>query len=207
MDQHQALKSFLLAVAMGVLQACTPFYSRHYTRGFFYETGASHASQQTVKKPKSTEPEAESKDVIVMATHSLVPVSKTTSLNHSQKESFAKPLLVKPLAHPLTPGMGKQKRKPVYDFPRRFAAKTQGRAVAGEALLYLLALLLALGIIALAIYFLPAILIPSAASSAFTSAIIFAAALVLVLLALVVYTLVKKLMQVFRTKSSVEEEA
>lgn len=200
MDQRQALKLVLVTGTVGLLESCTPFYSRHYTKGLFYEISVPHAPLQVLKKSKATEPEPGFREPRTIATHSVVPVAKPLFPNQCREKPLSTSVREQRTPHQRTPAIRDKKRLPGCDSPRYVSTKTQRSAFAGEVALYFLALLMALGIIGLAIYFLPAILIPSAASSAFTSAIIFAAALTVVLLALVVYALLKKINQLFRTR-------
>lgn len=103
-----------------------------------------------------------------------------------------------------TSGVLKKALKPVN---KRIHAAQHKVSVIGKAALYILALVLAVGIVALAIYFLPSILLPAQVVTTFTTILLIGAIIVLCVFAFLIYTLIHLLIDLFKHKKTPEAEA
>lgn len=199
----------IMALCLGIsLSACSTFYTRHYTRGVFYD-GFVHNTQPSVRHEKSRLSEA------------MKPVcdsSRTLAHNHSEekciskeeKKQVATPEKIRSsltqkstTAHPsFSSPVLKKVLKPIH---HKIRSSGNSDSVARKAAFYILALVLAVGIIVLAIYFLPAILIPTAATSAFNTILLLAAIVVVCVFGFLIYTLINTLIDLFKHKKTAEE--
>lgn len=210
----RGLRHSTILCLLSLLCSCSSFYSRHYTKGFFHEDFARRGHKPAREKEKAFNPDDSGSAVASSAPHSSVgsyegpvPAETKTRLPHSMhpgepantERSLTQSFIVR---HPIAPGLMK---KSLHAVSGKFKASTQGNSTVVTALLYILALVLTLGIIALAIYFLPSILIPSAVSSTFMSAILIAAVIVLILFAALIYTIIRKLIDLFRPRKESDD--
>lgn len=210
----KSFQKVLILCFLATLCSCAPFYTRHYTKGFFHEALA-HKSRPVpcvVKSPlPAAVPQASDscgKEQIRISHHASYyiqkePVKQCASavrIARAERET-TKSFLVRHAAP-----APKLLKKSLHTVTKKFSAARHSDSVIGEALLYILALVLALGIVALAIWFLPSILIPSAVSSTFISAVLIAAAVVLVLFALLIYKLIQMLIDLFKHRKTQEED-
>jgi hypothetical protein len=190
------------------LSACSNFYTRHYTRGVFYESFA-HKAKLTETPEKSglseaMKPVPDSSQTLAH-TH---PEEKITAAK--EKKQAATLEKVRP-SHtqklitadaPFSSPVLKKVLKPIH---HKIRSSGQSDSVVRKAAFYILALVLAVGIIALAIYFLPAILIPSAATSAFNTILLLGAIVVVCVFGFLIYTLIHTLIELFKRKKTPED--
>ena len=203
----KGLRHITIFCLLSLLCSCSSFYTRHYTKGVFYENFArkDHTpskAKENVSVPETVPPKAySSSDSSAYRYLSPVPSEKKMPLHPAiRPERFVtheRTLSQSFLNRQITTAPGCMK-KSLSSVSKQFRASTRGDSVVVTALLYILALVLALAIIALAIYFLPSILIPSAVSSTFMSAILIAAVIVLILFFALIYTIIQKLIDLFR---------
>lgn len=174
----------LLALCFGMsLASCSAFYTRHYTKGLFYD-GFS---------PEDYLPE-EKKIVLQDKTpHSTLPENRTSS---------ARPTCIKPYRAFASPVL-KKVLKPANN---QIRATQHAGSVIGKAAFYILALVLAVGIVALAIYFLPSILLPAQVVTTFSTILLIGAIIVLCVFAFLIYTLINLLIDLFKHQRTPEEE-
>lgn len=201
----------LLALCFGIsLASCSTFYTRHYSKGFFYDDFAHRHRPAT--GPEKPTPPAELQLIPASSTsdtHKDLPEEKATLTEKSAKVLTDENKLpsIKPKCirrgDALPCPFLKKALKPVHS---KIRATRHSNSIAGKAAFYILALVLAVGILALAIYFLPAIMIPAAASSAFSTILLLGAIVVLCVFAFLIYTLLNLLIDLFKHKKTPEEE-
>lgn len=90
---------------------------------------------------------------------------------------------------------------------KHIQAAQHADAVIGKAAFYILALLLALGIVALAVYFLPSILLPAQVVTTFSTILLIGVIVLLCLFVFLIYTLIHLLIDLFKHKKALEEDA
>lgn len=203
------LQYITILCLLSLLYSCASFYNRHYTKGIFHENFARKDHKPSKEKENAFAPEASpvlaysSSDSSACRHRSPVPSEKRMPLHHEiRPERFVTPEQSLPqsvLNRHITTG-SIFKKKSLQSVRKQFRASQHGDSVVVTALLYILALVLALGIIALAIYFLPSIVIPAAISSTFMSAILIGAVILLVLFVALIYTIIRKLIDLFRPR-------
>jgi len=195
-------------LCIAFFSSCSAFYTRHYTKGFYYEAFAKkhhtdqlHIAEPAVfanKTPKDTLVEKSNvKTTCIPQPHKL-PSTLTGDVHFLKREKKA---IVS----------GKKVTNETIIPAKQSLQKTQrsgssSNSSAGTVLLYILAIMLALGIIALAIYFLPAILIPTPVFDAFITLVVIVAIIVLVILAMIIYSLIIRLIELFKRKKPKSED-
>lgn len=200
----------LLALYFGVsLASCSTFYTRHYTKGLFYD-GFSHRIRPTLSPDNQEVATLKAKDSSQVTTpkdhlpeekivlqektgHSALPENRVSSARPKGIKlysTFSSPVLKKAL-------------KPM---DRKIIAAQYRDSVIGKAAFYILALVLAVGIVALAIYFLPSILLPAQVVTTFSTILLIGAIVVLCVFAFLIYTLINLLIDLFKHKKAPEEE-
>jgi hypothetical protein len=201
----------LLALCFGMsLASCSAFYTRHYTKGLFYD-GFSHRARPahrpenqeiTTLKAKGslqiTAPEdylPEEKKIVLQdkTPHSTLPENRTSS---------ARPTCIKPYRAFASPVL----KKVLKLVNNQIRATQHAGSVIGKAAFYILALVLAVGIVALAIYFLPSILLPAQVVTTFSTILLIGAIIVLCVFAFLIYTLINLLIDLFKHQRTPEEE-
>jgi cation transport ATPase len=198
----------IIAFCLGIsFSACSTFYTRHYTRGVFYD-GFAHSAQPFVKSKKSKVSEAmkpvRDSSQTVSHTHPEKGIAKEEKQQNATPEKIRSSLTQKSTtAHPsFSSPVLKKVLKPIH---HKIQSSGNSDSVARKAAFYILALVLAVGIIVLAIYFLPAILIPTAATSAFNTILLLAAIVVVCVFGFLIYTLINTLIDLFKHKKTAEE--
>ncbi len=199
-----------LALCFGMsLASCTTFYTRHYTKGLFYDglpqraRPALHTENQEpvalkakdrsqISAPKDRLPE-EKIALQEKTGHRLLPENRASS---------ARPKGIKPHRTFSSPGL-KKVLKPIN---KHIHAAQHADPVIGKAAFYILALVLAVGIVALAIYFLPSILLPAQVVTTFSTILLIGVIVVLCVFAFLIYTLINLLIDLFKHKKTPEEE-
>ena len=201
----------LLILCFGIsLASCSSFYTRHYSKGLFYD-GFAHRPQPAISPEKPALP-AELQTIpasSTSSTHKDLPEEKATLTEKSAKALTAENKLssIKPKCirrdDALPSPFLKKALKPVHN---KIRTTQHSNSIAGKAAFYILALVLAVGILALAIYFLPAIMIPAAAASAFSTILLLGAIVVVCVFAFLIYTLINLLIDLFKHKKTPEVE-
>lgn len=201
----------LVALCFGIiLGSCSTFYTRHYTRGIFYD-GLGHKAQPAmhVEKPALAV-------VVQQTTDKPLRGDMQTGLSDEkiilpkEKQAFARPenkavtairklTVQRPVSLPVL-------KKALQPVQCQIRATKHSNSVAGKAAFYILALVLAVAIVALAIYFLPAILLPAQVVTTFTTILLIGAIVVVCVFAFLIYTLIGLLIDLFRHKKTPEEE-
>lgn len=189
------------------LSACSTFYSRHYTKGIFYDGIADRAQAAIHAEPPTAtvvmKHVADSVQTACKQSKEKTPVKeKRHSATPENISSSARQKFISPEAASSSPFL-KQALRPIQN---KIQTSRSSGSVAGKAACYILALILAVGIMTLAIYFLPAILIPAAASSTFSTILLLGTIVVVGVFAFLIYTLIKTLIDLFRNKKIPEEE-
>lgn len=192
------------------LSACSPFYSRHYTKGLFYE-GFAHKVQAATDKEKPTQQAMMPHNADSLKTFAQNDLPKIISAQPKELQQAAKPEKARPamMRKFMTPAAAsysypflKKSLKPVQN---RIRTSQHSDSVAGKVAFYILALILAVGIVALAIYFLPAILIPAAATSTFSAILLLGAIIVVAVFLFLIYTLIKTLIDLFKHRKESDD--
>ncbi len=200
----------LLALCFGIsLASCSTFYTRHYTKGLFYD-GTSHRTRQTLRPDNQEVATLKAKDSSQVTTpKNYLPEEKIAlqektgqSALPENRASSARPKGIKTHSAISSPVL-KKALKPVN---RKILAAQYGDSVIGKAAFYILALVLAVGIVALAIYFLPSILLPAQVVTTFSTILLIGAIVVLCVFAFLIYTLLNLLIDLFKHKKTPEEE-
>jgi hypothetical protein len=191
------------------LSACSPFYSRHYTKGLFYE-GFAHKVQAATDKEKPTQQAVMPHNAGNLKTFAQNDLPKIISaqpkeLQQAAKPEKARPSMMRKFITPATSYSSPFLKKSLKPVQNRIRTSQHSDSVAGKAAFYILALILAVGIVALAIYFLPAILIPAAATSTFSAILLLGAIIVVAVFLFLIYTLIKTLIDLFKHKKEPDD--
>jgi|GEM_PF-2990687 len=201
----------LLVLCFGIiLGSCSPFYTRHYTKGLFYD-GLTHRRQPATLAEKPAPPAAtpQSADSLTGLTHTSLPIEKARPPEKKQAAPASDQILasvhpkcIRPEAAFSSPLL-KKALKPMNS---RISAARHGDSIAGKAVLYILALVLAVGIVALAVYFLPSILLPAQVVTTFSTILLIGAIVLLCVFAFLIYTLTGLLIDLFKQRKTPEED-
>ncbi|MES2130844.1 MAG: hypothetical protein V4506_00760 [Bacteroidota bacterium] len=189
------------------LSACSKFYTRHYTRGIYYDLSHHHAKVLSSQNTALSSAIFDSPDTLTKKIAPTTLISKKTvsqydkPFQRSQRIKSETPITsIKEVfvnKHPLS--------RPL-PHPKKSAKNGSSDSVIGTALLYILALILAVCIIALAIYFFPAVVIPAGITSTFMTLVVIAAVVIILLFIYFIYTLIQLLKELFKPKKVVEDD-
>ncbi len=201
------LKLGVLCIGIS-LGSCSTFYTRHYTKGLFYD-GLAHKDRPAIQPENQEAATLKAKDSPAISTLKTLPEEKIALQEKTRHRaipqtiaSAARPKYIKPHSTLSSPFL----KKALKPMNRKIRATQHGDSAIGKAAFYILALVLAVGILALAIYFLPAIMIPAAASSAFSTILLLGAIVVVCVFAFLIYTLINLLIDLFKHKKTPEIE-
>lgn len=202
------LKLLILCFATGLV-SCSSFYTRHYTKGLFYEglsrktRPGSHSGNQPIATQKAAEDSThipaskarEEEKIVLQKTtaQGAIPETRISSASES---------VVSPHSIRSSPVM----RKALKPVDKRIRATQSGDSAIAKAAFYILALVLCIGILALAIYFLPSIMIPAAAASAFATILLIGAIVLVCVFAFLIYTLINLIIDLFKRRKAPETE-
>ena len=198
------MRSWLKLISLYIMigfSACTAFYTRQYTRGIYYDL--SHHPRKllplerkqttaTALTPATVKDSLMEKPVVNVTDPGTRPiVRKTTAIRSSSGKQLST------VTDKFISRQGLTSRH----FQERKLAKADGVGYyIGAAALYIVAALLAIGIIALAIYFLPTMMIPPAMLTAFGTLVVIVAIILLILLVILIYKIIELLGDLFRKK-------
>ena len=201
-------KLLVLCFSIG-LASCSAFYTRHYTNGRFYD-GFAHRRQPATHAEKPPLPAVAqyAPDSLTHISYKPLPEEKTKLHPNKQPASTSGRLLFS--IHPACTKSNAVLFSPVpakalKPMNRQIRTAQQANSVIGKAALYILALVLAVVIVALAVYFLPAILLPAPVVTTFTTIVLIGAIVLLCVFAFLIYTLIGLLIELFRQKKTTEE--
>lgn len=199
----------LLALYFGIsLCSCSSFYTRHYTKGLFYEglSGKSRPEKQPEHQMTAT---LKAEDSLQTTTSKVRPEEKTIlqkKTAHSAAPENRASSTIAPVVTPHSIGSSPIMKKALKPMHTRIRATQSGDSAIGKAAFYILALVLCVGIVGLAIYFLPSIMIPAAAASAFSTILLIGAIVVVCVFAFLIYTLINLIIDLFRRNKTPESE-